>query len=43
MKQFDLQMIIPAHCTGWRAVNALGNAFGDKIVVPSAVGYLYQF
>ena len=22
MKQFDLKMIIPAHCTGWRAVNA---------------------
>ncbi|KTD30687.1 MBL fold metallo-hydrolase [Legionella maceachernii] len=43
MKQFDLKMIIPAHCTGWRAVNALGNAFGDSIVVPSAVGRLYQF
>jgi len=27
MKQFDLKMIVPAHCTGWRAVNALGNAF----------------
>ena len=43
MKQFDLEMIIPAHCTGWRAINALGNAFGDEIVVPSAVGRLYQF
>lgn len=43
MKQFDLKMIIPAHCTGWRAVNALGNAFGDSIVVPSAVGRLYLF
>lgn len=43
MKQFDLKMIIPAHCTGWRAVNALGNAFGDNVVVPSAVGRLYQF
>lgn len=43
MKQFDLKMIIPAHCTGWRAVMALGNAFGDNIVVPSAVGRLYQF
>jgi 7,8-dihydropterin-6-yl-methyl-4-(beta-D-ribofuranosyl)aminobenzene 5'-phosphate synthase len=43
MKQFNLTMIIPAHCTGWRAVNALGNLFGDKVVVPSAVGRLYQF
>ena len=43
MKQFNLKMIIPAHCTGWRAVNALGNTFGDDIVVPSAVGRLYRF
>ncbi len=42
MKQFNLEMIIPAHCTGWRAVNALGNTFGDK-VVPSAVGRVYCF
>lgn len=42
MKQFNLEMIIPAHCTGWRAVNALGNTFGDK-VVPSAVGRIYRF
>lgn len=43
LKQFNLQHIIPAHCTGWRAVNALGNAFGDAVVSPSAVGRLYQF
>jgi 7,8-dihydropterin-6-yl-methyl-4-(beta-D-ribofuranosyl)aminobenzene 5'-phosphate synthase len=43
MKNFNLNMIIPAHCTGWRAVNALGNTFGEKTVVPSAVGRLYQF
>ena len=43
MKHFNLNMIIPAHCTGWRAVNALGNVFGDKKVVPSAVGRIYQF
>jgi len=43
MKQFNLKQIIPAHCTGWRAVNALGNTFGDSIVVPSAVGRLYNF
>lgn len=43
MKNFNLKMIIPAHCTGWRAVNALGNAFGDNVVVPAAVGRLYNF
>lgn len=42
MEQFNLEMIIPAHCTGWRAVSALGNIFGDK-VVPSAVGRIYRF
>ena len=36
-------MIIPAHCTGWRAVNALGNMLGDNMVVPSAVGRIYNF
>lgn len=35
---FDLDLIIPAHCTGWRAVNALAQAYGEKVVVPSAVG-----
>ena len=43
MEQFNLKMIIPAHCTGWRAVNALGNTFGDHRVVPSAVGRVYDF
>jgi 7,8-dihydropterin-6-yl-methyl-4-(beta-D-ribofuranosyl)aminobenzene 5'-phosphate synthase len=42
MADFDLDIIVPAHCTGFRAVTALVNAFGDK-VVPSAVGRLYQF
>ncbi len=35
---FCLDLIIPAHCTGWRAVNALERAYGERIVVPSAVG-----
>jgi 7,8-dihydropterin-6-yl-methyl-4-(beta-D-ribofuranosyl)aminobenzene 5'-phosphate synthase len=42
MADFDLDIIVPAHCTGFRAVTALVNAFGNKIV-PSAVGRLYQF
>jgi 7,8-dihydropterin-6-yl-methyl-4-(beta-D-ribofuranosyl)aminobenzene 5'-phosphate synthase len=35
---FGLDLIIPAHCTGWRAVNALERAYGERVVVPSAVG-----
>ena len=35
---FGLDLIIPAHCTGWRAVNALERAFGERVVLPSAVG-----
>jgi len=38
LAEFGLDLIIPAHCTGWRALNALERAFGEKVVVPSAVG-----
>jgi 7,8-dihydropterin-6-yl-methyl-4-(beta-D-ribofuranosyl)aminobenzene 5'-phosphate synthase len=34
--------IVPAHCTGWRAVHALACTFGDA-VVPSAVGQTHLF
>ena len=37
MRQFDLQLIAPGHCTGWRAVNAMSKVFGDELV-PLAVG-----
>jgi 7,8-dihydropterin-6-yl-methyl-4-(beta-D-ribofuranosyl)aminobenzene 5'-phosphate synthase len=43
MQAFGLKRIIPAHCTGWRAVNALANAFGEPLVVPSAVGRHFAF
>jgi 7,8-dihydropterin-6-yl-methyl-4-(beta-D-ribofuranosyl)aminobenzene 5'-phosphate synthase len=43
LKSFNLKQIVPAHCTGWRAVHALLNAFGESIVVPSAVGSRYTF
>lgn len=33
---------ISGHCTGWRALNALANAFGDS-VSESAVGTIYTF
>ena len=35
---FGLELMIPAHCTGWRALNALERAYGERIVAPSAVG-----
>ena len=43
LKAFDLNVIATAHCTGWRAVTALTNVFGDSVVVPSAVGKRYTF
>ena len=42
LRAFELKMIAAAHCTGWRAVNALANAFGEA-VAPAAVGKVYRF
>ncbi len=42
LRAFKLTTIAAAHCTGWRAVNALAAAFGDA-VAPSAVGKTYRF
>jgi 7,8-dihydropterin-6-yl-methyl-4-(beta-D-ribofuranosyl)aminobenzene 5'-phosphate synthase len=43
LKSFGLKVIVPGHCTGWRAVHALVNAFGEEVVVPSAVGRLHEY
>jgi 7,8-dihydropterin-6-yl-methyl-4-(beta-D-ribofuranosyl)aminobenzene 5'-phosphate synthase len=43
MKEFGLATIAAGHCTGWRALGALGNAFGDKVVAPTAVGKRFTF
>jgi len=40
---FGLDVIVPAHCTGWRAVNALVSAYGEGVVVPGAVGKRFTF
>ena len=40
---FGLSVIAAGHCTGWRALNALANAFGDGKLVPLAVGKRYTF
>lgn len=38
---FGLAHVFPAHCTGWRAVNALERTFGEPVVAPAAVGKIY--
>ncbi len=43
LTQFGLARIATAHCTGWRAVWALLNAFGEEVVTPSAVGSRFSF
>ena len=43
LRSFDLQEIIPGHCTGWRAVHKLIDVFGEGRVVPSAVGQSHHF
>jgi 7,8-dihydropterin-6-yl-methyl-4-(beta-D-ribofuranosyl)aminobenzene 5'-phosphate synthase len=43
LRPFGLSTIAAGHCTGWRAMTALANAFGDKVLAPSAVGKRYMF
>jgi 7,8-dihydropterin-6-yl-methyl-4-(beta-D-ribofuranosyl)aminobenzene 5'-phosphate synthase len=42
LRPFGIKYIIAGHCTGWRALHALANAFGDA-VSQSAVGTSYTF
>jgi 7,8-dihydropterin-6-yl-methyl-4-(beta-D-ribofuranosyl)aminobenzene 5'-phosphate synthase len=42
LRPFGIRNIITAHCTGWRALRALADAFGDA-VSQSAVGTRYTF
>jgi 7,8-dihydropterin-6-yl-methyl-4-(beta-D-ribofuranosyl)aminobenzene 5'-phosphate synthase len=42
MRDFGLMTIAAGHCTGWRAMAALTNAFGEK-VTPTAVGKRFVF
>ncbi|MFO1163213.1 MAG: MBL fold metallo-hydrolase [Reyranellaceae bacterium] len=42
LRPFDIGYIIAGHCTGWRALHALANAYGDR-VSQSAIGTSYQF
>ncbi|MBN9487202.1 MAG: MBL fold metallo-hydrolase [Alphaproteobacteria bacterium] len=40
---FDLDVIAAGHCTGWRAMTALANEFGDARLTPLAVGKRLRF
>lgn len=42
LRPFGIRNFITAHCTGWRALRALADAFGDT-VSQSAVGTRYTF
>ena len=43
LKPFALRQIMPAHCTGWRALYALLREFGESVVTPCAVGSRFAF
>ncbi len=38
LKRFDPWIIVPGHCSGWKAVNALSTEFGESRVNPLAAG-----
>jgi 7,8-dihydropterin-6-yl-methyl-4-(beta-D-ribofuranosyl)aminobenzene 5'-phosphate synthase len=41
--RFDLSLIAPGHCTGWRALNQLVRTCSEDVVVPLAVGKIFAF
>jgi 7,8-dihydropterin-6-yl-methyl-4-(beta-D-ribofuranosyl)aminobenzene 5'-phosphate synthase len=41
LSDFDLQLVAPGHCTGWRGVAAICAALGEERVSPTAVGKRY--
>jgi 7,8-dihydropterin-6-yl-methyl-4-(beta-D-ribofuranosyl)aminobenzene 5'-phosphate synthase len=43
IREFNISVIATGHCTGWRAMNALANAFGDARLVPLNVGKQFAF
>jgi 7,8-dihydropterin-6-yl-methyl-4-(beta-D-ribofuranosyl)aminobenzene 5'-phosphate synthase len=43
MGEFALSVIAAGHCTGWRAISALSNAFGNSRLAPLSVGKRFTF
>lgn len=42
LRPFEFGLIMPGHCTGWKAVHAFAGAFGVHRVDPLAVGTRYS-
>jgi 7,8-dihydropterin-6-yl-methyl-4-(beta-D-ribofuranosyl)aminobenzene 5'-phosphate synthase len=42
LRGFDPQVVVPTHCTGWRAIHALAAAFPEAFI-PGSVGTRYVF
>lgn len=40
---FALKRIVPCHCTGWRAVNALARVYSEDVLTPASVGRQFVF
>jgi 7,8-dihydropterin-6-yl-methyl-4-(beta-D-ribofuranosyl)aminobenzene 5'-phosphate synthase len=40
LRRFDLGLLAPGHCTGWRAMSVIAREFGDELA-PTAVGKRY--
>jgi 7,8-dihydropterin-6-yl-methyl-4-(beta-D-ribofuranosyl)aminobenzene 5'-phosphate synthase len=43
LKGLGLKRLVPGHCTGWRATQALVRELGEAVVVPGAVGQVHRF
>jgi len=43
LRELDVGVIAAGHCTGWRAMAALANAFGDAKLAPLPVGKRLSF
>jgi 7,8-dihydropterin-6-yl-methyl-4-(beta-D-ribofuranosyl)aminobenzene 5'-phosphate synthase len=43
LREFDIRVVAAGHCTGWRAMTALANAYGDERLVPLSVGKRFTF
>lgn len=42
LQPFGLKLVAAGHCTGWRAMSKLYEAFGDGVLAPLAVGKRYE-
>jgi 7,8-dihydropterin-6-yl-methyl-4-(beta-D-ribofuranosyl)aminobenzene 5'-phosphate synthase len=42
LQALDPQLVVPGHCTGWRAQHAMARVFGERYV-PNCVGTRFEF